>query len=123
MKYLPELLSTVMLGNTSSRLLISGLRARSEAFQEQVLGHVIGGAHAVDRVGAEVLDAERAEIRADLEILGLDLGRLDLAARDLGLDDRGLAPAAPRRAPAPATCRRDGTSCSRTAAPPLEEYC
>jgi len=67
------------------------LGGRQKAFHEQILGHVIRKTCAVHRVDAEILDAEGAEIRADLKILSLDLGRLHLAAGDLGLDDGRFA--------------------------------
>ena len=66
------------------------LRARGEGLEEKILRHVVGRARAVDRVGAEILDAQRAEVRAHLEVLGLDLRRLHFPARHLRLDDRGL---------------------------------
>jgi len=51
---------------------------------------MVGTTHPVERIGAEVLDAQRAEIRAEFEVLRLDLRRLDDAARDLRFDDRRL---------------------------------
>jgi len=51
---------------------------------------MVGRTHTVERIGAEVLDAQRAEIRAEFEVLRLDLRRLDDAARDLRFDDRRL---------------------------------
>ena len=66
----------------------AGLGARHEAFEENVLRHVIGRAHAIDRIDTEILDAQRAEIGAQFEVLGLDLRYLDFPAVDLGFDDR-----------------------------------
>ena len=90
MNCLPELLRTVIWGNTSSRLLWPALERAQITLQENVLGHVIGRAHAVDRIGAEILDAQGAEIGAEFEVLGLDLRGLHFAAVDLRLDDRGF---------------------------------
>jgi len=46
------------------------------------------GAHAIQRIGTEVLDAERTVVGTQFEIFGLDAGRFYGAPRDLGLDDR-----------------------------------
>src|SRR5271167_690799 len=53
--------------------------------QENVLRYVVREAHAIYRIGAEILNAERAKIRAYFEVLGLDLGRLYFAAGHLRL--------------------------------------
>src|ERR1700683_2674862 len=41
------------------------LGARQKTFQENVLRHVVRGAHTVERIGAEILNAQRTVIRAD----------------------------------------------------------
>ena len=64
-------------------------------FEEEVFGQVIREARAVDGVALEVLDAEDADVGADLEVFGIDLRALDLAPLDLRLDDRA-APTARR---------------------------
>jgi len=66
---------------------VPGLRARQKTFQENVLRHVVRGAHTVERIGAEILNAQRAVIRADFKVFGLDVGRFNDAARDLRLDN------------------------------------
>src|SRR5882762_6614314 len=68
----------------------AGLGAGQKPLQEKVFRHVVGRAHAVNRIGAEVLNAERAEVTSQFEVLGLDLRRLHRAAVDLRLDDRRL---------------------------------
>jgi hypothetical protein len=80
--------STVIAGKVA----LAGLRTRQETLEKEILGHVIGGAHAVNRIGAEVLDAHRTEIGADLEVLGLDFRRLHDATVHLGLDDGRFGP-------------------------------
>src|SRR6266481_9353947 len=58
----------------------TGLGAGQKGLQENVLRHVVGRAHAVDRIGAEVLNAEGAEVAPQFEVLGLDLRCLHRAA-------------------------------------------
>ena len=60
-----------------------GARLADGRFQEEVFGEVIGEARAVDDVALEVLDAEHADVSADLEVLGVDARAADLAALDL----------------------------------------
>src|SRR5258708_25676194 len=58
----------------------AGLGASQVPLQENVFRHMVGRTHAINRIGAEVLNAERAEVTPQFEILGLDLRRLDRAA-------------------------------------------
>src|ERR1700730_12745624 len=53
------------------------LRSCQVSFQEKVLRHVVRRPHAVEWIRAEILDAERAEVGAQLDVLRLDLRRLD----------------------------------------------
>ena len=71
-----------------ARELRIGLAGRE--LDEEPLRHVIGEPRARDGVDAEVLDADLAGEDADLEVLGIDARRLDLAALDVRLDDGRL---------------------------------
>src|SRR5271156_2232368 len=79
-------------GESLLQAALAGLGAGEKTLEKEVFGHVIGGAYPVERVGAEVLDAEGAEVGAELEVRGLDLVRLYLAPVDLGLYDGRLGP-------------------------------
>src|SRR5579859_193412 len=68
----------------------AGLGSGEIRFQEYVLGHMVGGAHSIERIGAEILDAQHPVVAAELKILGLDVRCLDGAPGDLGLDDGRL---------------------------------
>src|SRR5581483_6218821 len=56
--------------------------------QEEVFRHVIGEIHAVGRMGAEVLDRDHAEMRADLEVRALDPRCSRPPPLDFGTDGR-----------------------------------
>src|SRR5580658_8822900 len=62
------------------------LGSRQKTLQENILGHVVRGTHAVERIGAEILNAQRTVVSADFEVFGLDVRRFDDAASDLRLD-------------------------------------
>src|SRR3984957_1587506 len=60
----------------------AGLGSRQKSFQENILGPVVRGAHAVNRVGAEILNAQRSVVAAQFEVLGLDVRGFDDAPGD-----------------------------------------
>src|ERR1700716_3533655 len=91
----------------------AALGAGPKPLQENVFRYVVGRAHAVNRIGAEVLNAERTEVAAQLEVLGLDLRRFHHAAVDLRLNDRRL----PLRVPGPAPSPRARTHPQRDSSP------
>src|SRR5690606_28929774 len=65
-----------------------GARLTHGGLEKEVFRQVIGKTRPVDGVALEVLDAQDADIGADLEVLGVDALAADLAALDLRIDDR-----------------------------------
>src|ERR1700722_7818169 len=63
------------------------LGSRQKCFHENIFRHVVRSTHAVDRIGAKVLDAQRAVVAAQFEVFGLDMRGFDHAPGDLRLDD------------------------------------
>src|SRR5690606_5246179 len=68
-----------------------GIALPARGLDEEALCYVICEARADDGIHAEVLDAELAGVDADLEVLRVDVSRVDLPALELGLDDRRLS--------------------------------
>ena len=68
---------------------LAGLGPADIGLEEEVFCDVVRGANAIDIAGAEVLDGQRAEIGADLDVLGVDGRDLDLAPLHFRLDDAG----------------------------------
>src|SRR5262245_25053556 len=116
-----------VLGDANVRQFLDARQARFGApdsrFDEQVLGDVVGELHAVQRVGAEVLDAHDSEERADLEILRVDLRRLDFTSFHFGHDDAAGFPLRLRNGdvlrPAMCATSQQNAAQKKNANPPL----